>query len=211
MDMNLISPFMIACTKMLYKLKQTCIFQLLDCLSVYNVLLPFGIKVLKAKTVHKRNGLLRDILYSIHCMKIWLLFNITVLKIFKKFQEKHPWQSSYRFSPSKCPWPLLNFLTVRCGTYWREMLISGPALIWGKTVFSIFDNLKVCKCVEYDLCHKCFSRNFLKIFRTAFSNNTAGGTFMILSDGSLKISKTSFNPLMLGSNKRSYILKQTFN
>ena len=50
-------------TKMPYKLKQTCIFQLLDCLSVYNFLLPFTIKLLKAKTVHEINGLIRDIQY----------------------------------------------------------------------------------------------------------------------------------------------------
>ena len=51
--MNLINPFMMGDTKLPYKLKQTCIFQLLDCLSVYKLLLPSGMKVLKAKTVQK--------------------------------------------------------------------------------------------------------------------------------------------------------------
>ena len=37
--MNLINPFMTDDTKTPYKLKQTCIFQLLDCASVYDVLL----------------------------------------------------------------------------------------------------------------------------------------------------------------------------
>ena len=59
MNMNLVSPFMMVGTKIPYKLKQACIFQLLDCLSVY------GMKVLKAKTVHKIYGLIRDIQYSI--------------------------------------------------------------------------------------------------------------------------------------------------
>ena len=63
--MNLISPFMMDGTKMPYKLKQTCFFQLLDCLSVYDLLLTSGMKVLKAKAVHKINGLIRDIQYSI--------------------------------------------------------------------------------------------------------------------------------------------------
>ena len=48
-----------------------------------------------------------------------------------------------------------------------------------------------------------------KVFRTAFSKNTAGRTLLILSDYSLKVSRTSFNPLMPGVE--SYILKQTFN
>ena len=56
-------PFHDRGTKMPYKLKQTCIFQLLDCLSVYNFLLPFTMKLLKAKTVHEINGLIRDIQY----------------------------------------------------------------------------------------------------------------------------------------------------
>ena len=61
--MNLMTPIMMGGIKMPYKLKQTCIFQLLDCLSVYDLLLPFDMKVLKAKTVHKINGLIRDIQY----------------------------------------------------------------------------------------------------------------------------------------------------
>ena len=52
MNMNLISPFMMDGTKTSYIRKQTCIFQLLDCESV-NDLLPSGMKVLKAKTAHK--------------------------------------------------------------------------------------------------------------------------------------------------------------
>ena len=59
--MNLISPFMTDGTKTPYKLKQTCIFQLLDCVRVYNVLLLYGMKVLKGKTIHKINGLIRNI------------------------------------------------------------------------------------------------------------------------------------------------------
>ena len=50
-----------------------------------------------------------------------------------------------------------------------------------------------------------------KSFRAAFSKNTADGTLLISSDYSLKISRIPFNPLMPGGNKRSYILKQTFN
>ena len=50
-----------------------------------------------------------------------------------------------------------------------------------------------------------------KFFRAAFSKNTAGGTLLISSDYSIKISRTPFNPLTPGGNKRSYILKKTFN
>ena len=50
-----------------------------------------------------------------------------------------------------------------------------------------------------------------KIFRIAFSNNTAGGTFLISSDFSLKNSRTPFNSLMPGGDKRSYIRSQTSN
>ena len=42
-------------TKMTCKLKQTCIFQLLGYISVYNLLLPSGMKVLKGKIIHKIN------------------------------------------------------------------------------------------------------------------------------------------------------------
>ena len=54
---------------------------------------------------------------------------------------------------------------------------------------------------------------FLEIFRTVFSKNTAGRTLpLLISSGcSVKISRISFNPLTLGGNKSSYILKQTFN
>ena len=48
-------------TKTPYKLKQTCIFQLLDCVSEYNLLLPSDIKMLKGKTIHEINGSTRDI------------------------------------------------------------------------------------------------------------------------------------------------------
>ena len=44
-----------------------------------------------------------------------------------------------------------------------------------------------------------------------FSKNTGGGTYLILSDYSLTISRTPFNRLMLGGNIRSYIPKQDFN
>ena len=50
-------------------------------------------------------------------MKIRLIFKIAVLKIFVKFQEKHPWQSSYCISSSKYPRNLLNFENVRCSAY----------------------------------------------------------------------------------------------
>ena len=63
MNMNLINLFMMGGTKMTYKLKQTCFFQLLDCLSVQDLLLTSGMKVLKAKTAHRINGLI--IQYSI--------------------------------------------------------------------------------------------------------------------------------------------------
>ena len=72
----------------------------------------------------------------------------------------------------------------------------------------IFSNLKICKYAEYEISHEYFSTNFLKIFRTAFSENTVGGMLLILFDCLLK---TSFNPLRLGGNKRSCILKETFN
>ena len=61
MNMNLIGSFMTGGTKTTYKLTQTCIFQLLDCVNVYNILLPSGMKVLKGKTIHKINGLIKNI------------------------------------------------------------------------------------------------------------------------------------------------------
>ena len=64
---------------------------------------------------------------------------------------------------------------------------------------------------QYTLCRRWFSRNFPKIFRTAFSKNTAGATLLISSDYSIKMSITRFNPLAIAGNKRSDILKQTFN
>ena len=70
---------------------------------------------------------------------------------------------------------------------------------------------EVGKYAEYELFHGCCSRSFLKIFRKAFSKNTAGGMLLISSDCSLKISRTPFNPLKLDGNKWLYILKQTFN
>ena len=86
--------------------------------------------------------------------------------------------------------------------------LLGVVLIWGNKVFSIFTNLKVCKYAEHELCHKCFSKNFLKILKITFSKNTAGRTLLILCDCSLKISRMTFNPLMPSGNKKSYILKQ---
>ena len=64
---------------------------------------------------------------------------------------------------------------------------------------------------QYALCSGWFSRSSPKIFRIAFSNNTAGGTFLISSDFSLKNSRTPFNSLMPGGDKRSYIRSQTSN
>ena len=58
MNINLINPFMTGVTKTPYKLKQTCIFQLLDWASKYNLLLPSDMKVFKGKTIHKINGLI---------------------------------------------------------------------------------------------------------------------------------------------------------
>ena len=57
---------------------------------------------------------------------------------------------------------------------------------------------------EYELWHKCFSRNFLKVFRTAFWESTADGMPLILSGNSLKISKTPFNPFTPGGKKGQY-------
>ena len=42
---------------------------------------------------------------------------------------------------------------------------------------------------------------FPKIFRRAFSKNTGGRMLLILSDYSLKISRTPFNPVMPSGNK----------
>ena len=61
--MNMTSPFMADGIKMPYKLKQICIFQQLDCVSVFNLLLPSSTKVLIGKTIHKINGLMRNIQY----------------------------------------------------------------------------------------------------------------------------------------------------
>ena len=52
--------------------------------------------------------------------------------------------------------------------------------------------LKADNYAEYELCCQCFSRNFLKTFRTVFSKNTVGGMLLILCDCSLKISRTPF-------------------
>ena len=51
----------------------------------------------------------------------------------------------------------------------------------------IYANLKIYKYTEYELCHECFSRNCLKIFRAGFSNTTAGRMLLISSGCSLKI------------------------
>ena len=59
--MNLISLFMTGCTKTLHKLKQTCIFQLPYCVCMYDILRLSNMKVLKGKTVHKINGLVKNI------------------------------------------------------------------------------------------------------------------------------------------------------
>ena len=47
--------------------------------------------------------------------------------------------------------------------------------------------------------------SFPKNFKTTFSNNTAGRILLILSDYSLKISRTSFNPLTDGGSKQKVI------
>ena len=69
-------------------------------------------------------------------------------------------------------------------------LIKRQRFIRRNTVFNIFANLKACKYVEYELYHGCFSRNFLKFFKTAFSKNKAGRILLIPSDYSLKIPRT---------------------
>ena len=63
MNMNLISYFIKGGTKMPFKLKQTCIFQLPDYVSVYKLLILSSMKVLKGKTIYKINELLRNIQY----------------------------------------------------------------------------------------------------------------------------------------------------
>ena len=63
MNMNRISYFMKGGTKTPFKLKQNCIFQLPDYVSVYELLIPSSMKVLKGKTIHKINELLRNIQY----------------------------------------------------------------------------------------------------------------------------------------------------
>ena len=55
MNIRLINPFMSGGTKTPYKLKRTCIFQLLDCVFEYEFLLLFGMKMLKGKIVNKLN------------------------------------------------------------------------------------------------------------------------------------------------------------
>ena len=61
--MNLISYFIKGCTKTPFKLKQTCIFHLPDYVSVYKLLIPSSMKVLKGKTIYKTNELLGNIQY----------------------------------------------------------------------------------------------------------------------------------------------------
>ena len=63
MNMKLISPFRAGGTKMTFKLKQSCIFQLPGCVSICDVLLLSDMKVLTGKIVHKINGLIRNIQY----------------------------------------------------------------------------------------------------------------------------------------------------
>ena len=53
-----------------------------------------------------------------------------------------------------------------------------------------------------------FPEIFKKIFRKAFSKIT-DGMLLILSDCSLKMSRTPFKPSISDGNKRSYILKHT--
>ena len=76
----------------------------------------------------------------------------------------------------------------------RKKLMTEP-------IFSIVTSF------QYALCRRWFSRNFPKIFRTAFSKNAAGATLLISSDYSIKMSITPFNPLAIAGNKRSNILK----
>ena len=120
-------------------------------------------------------------------MNIQLLFDIAVLKILGKFQEKYQWWSSYCIFSNKHPRRLLNFETERFllegGLYSKVSgmnniiniktsfffkirmkhtfsLSLNHYIIKGKTVLSIFADLKTFKYGEYELCYGCFSRNF---------------------------------------------------
>ena len=54
---------------------------------------------------------------------------------------------------------------------------------------------------------KWFSRNFPRIFKTAFSKNTAGGMLLTLSDYSLKISRAKFLLTPGGNKKNTHLSK----
>ena len=64
--------------------------------------------------------------------------------------------------------------------------------IFGKFLENISDRALIQHSYELSICAR-FSRNFSKIFGTAFSKNTAGGTLLISSDYSLKTFRTPFN------------------
>ena len=97
--------------------------------------------------------------------------------------------------------PKVFFLKNSCSEYFGEIPRKTSVT---KLIFSIAVSF------QYRPCCKWFPRNFLKIFRTAFSENTSG-RMLLSSDYSLKFSRMYFNPLMLSGNKRTCILKQTFN
>ena len=103
--------------------------------------------------------------------RVWLLFDIAFWKIFRKFQEKHLWQSSYCISSSRHPRCLLSFETARFllegGACFKvrdmnnikyqnlvffflkirmkhKFSLSINNIIRRNMVFSIFANLKLC-------------------------------------------------------------------
>ena len=76
-------------------------------------------------------------------MKMQLLFNTAVLKIF----ENIPRKTSVTEPPA-----LIKFETVKGSAYLR------PGTNFRNTVFSIFVNWKVCKHAEYELCHDVFDQ-----------------------------------------------------
>ena len=106
-------------------------------------------------------------------MKVQLLFNKAVLKIFGKSQEKYLWQTSYPICSNKRPQHLLNFETLRCDAYLKEYSIQH--------IYQL-ESLQICWIWVLSL-----PRNFLKIFRNTFSKSTPGRTLLISCDCALKI------------------------
>ena len=94
--------------------------------------------------------------------------------------------------------------SVKCrasiGTYYfriAALIILGE--FWKTSVTELI--FSIVMSFQYTLCRGCFSRNFQKNFRAAFSKNTADGMSLISCDCSLKISRALFNRLMPGGDK----------